>query len=93
MEVIHKLTYPNGKIYVARDVTDSINLFGSAGSEIIAADISREQRRDFSTRREILWESDATSDREVGDKEVELIRKYRVNDPEIGHNRLPKLQE
>jgi hypothetical protein len=30
MKIIYKITYPNGKIYVGKDLTDSINYFGSA---------------------------------------------------------------
>jgi hypothetical protein len=30
MKIIYKVTYPNGKIYVGMDLTDSINYFGSA---------------------------------------------------------------
>src|SRR5215831_468000 len=52
VKIIYKITYPNGKIYIGQDVTDSINYFGSANSELIAADFTREQRRDFSIRRE-----------------------------------------
>jgi hypothetical protein len=29
MKIIYKITYPNGKIYVGSDLTDSINYFGS----------------------------------------------------------------
>lgn len=29
MKVIYKITYPNGKIYIGKDLTDSINYFGS----------------------------------------------------------------
>ena len=47
MKVIYKVTYPNGKIYVGQDVTDSINYFGSASSALIARDFTREQRRRF----------------------------------------------
>jgi len=54
MKVIYKITYPNGKIYVGQDVTDSINYFGSASSGLIANDFTREQRRDFTIRKEIL---------------------------------------
>src|SRR6266496_2564573 len=54
MKVIYTVTYPNGKIYVGKDLTDSINYFGSAQSELIAVDFSREQRRDFAIRKEIL---------------------------------------
>ena len=35
MKVIYKITYPNGKIYVGKDPTDSINYFGSADSGLI----------------------------------------------------------
>ena len=57
MKVIYKITYPNGKIYVGKDLTDSINYFGSADSGLLGQDFSREQRRDFVIRREIIWES------------------------------------
>jgi hypothetical protein len=33
MKVIYKIMYPNGKIYVGKDLTDSINYFGSADSK------------------------------------------------------------
>jgi hypothetical protein len=37
MKVIYKITYPNGKIYIGKDLTDSINYFGSADHAHIAA--------------------------------------------------------
>ena len=89
MKVIYKITYPNGKIYIGKDLTDSINYFGSANSAIIAQDFTREQRRDFVIRREILWESDTASDAEVNAKEVAFIKSFRSNDPAIGYNRWP----
>ena len=90
MKVIYKITYPNGKIYVGKDVTDDINYFGSANSKLIEHDFSREQRRDFTIRKEILWESDSASDSEVSAKEVEFITSLRANDPAIGYNQWPK---
>jgi hypothetical protein len=89
MKVIYKITYPNGKIYVGKDLTDSINYFGSASSELIAKDFTRKQRRDFTIRKEILWESEDASDEESSRKEVELIRELRSNDPSLGYNRWP----
>ena len=65
MKVIYKITYPNGKIYIGQDVTDSINYFGSANSKIIEKDFSREDRKDFIIRKQILWESSTASDSEV----------------------------
>lgn len=92
MKVIYKITYPNGKIYVGKDLTDSINYFGSASSDLIAKDFTREERRDFPIRKEILWESETASDAEVNRKEVEFIRLYRSNDSQIGYNQWPKLK-
>ena len=90
MKVVYKVTYPNGKIYVGKDLTGSINYFGSADSTLIAADFTPDERRDFAIRREILWESETASDQEVNAKEVEFIRALKSNDPAIGYNRWPK---
>ena len=90
MKVVYKITYPNGKVYVGKDLTDSINYFGSASSDLIAADFAREQRRDFSIRKEILWESETATDEEVAAKELEFVRLLRANDPKVGHNRWPR---
>lgn len=70
MKVIYKIIYPNNKIYVGKDLTDSINYFGSACDGLIAKDFTREQRRAFTIRREILWESETASDSEVNRNEV-----------------------
>jgi hypothetical protein len=90
MKVIYKITYPNGKIYVGKDLTDSINYFGSANDTLIAKDFTREQRRNFTIRREILWESETASDAEVSRKEVEYIVALQANNPAIGYNQWPK---
>ena len=90
MMVIYKITYPNGKIYVGQDRTDSINYFGSASSELIAKDFTREQRQDFTIRKEILWESETTTPAEVMAKEIEFILALKSNDPAIGYNRWPQ---
>jgi putative N-acetylmannosamine-6-phosphate epimerase len=90
MKVIYKITYPNGKIYIGQDVTDSINYFGSASSEIVAVDFTREQRRDFTVRRELLWESETATISEVNLKEIEYIETFRSNNPAIGYNRRPR---
>ena len=90
MKVIYKITYPNNKIYVGKDLTDSINYFGSASDALIAKDFTREQRRDFTIRREILWESETAPDSEVNQKEVEYIILLQANNPAIGYNQWPK---
>jgi hypothetical protein len=90
MKIVYKITYPNGKIYIGKDLTDSINYFGSANNDLIARDFTREQRRDFSIRKEILWESETASDAEVNRREVEFIVAQKANNPAIGYNRWPK---
>ena len=52
----YKITYPNGKVYVGMDVTDTLTYFGSVNSRIIEQAFTREQRRDFTIYKEILWE-------------------------------------
>lgn len=90
--VVYKITYPNGKIYVGKDMTDSINYFGSANSEAIAKDFSRSERQRFSVTREILWRSETADAAVLARKEVDFIRTLRSNEPNIGYNRWPKLK-
>lgn len=92
MRVIYKITYPNGKIYIGKDLTDSINYFGSADNKIIEKDFTKEQRRDFTIRKEILWESETASDNEVNLKEIEYINTFKSNEPDIGYNQWPKFK-
>ena len=91
MAVIYKITYPNGKIYVGQDRTDSINYFGSANSALIAKDFDRQARRSFAICREILWESDTATRQEINAKELEFILLLRSNDPSVGYNQWPRL--
>lgn len=92
MKVIYKITYPNGKIYIGKDLTNTLNYFGSASSKLIEKDFTREQQKDFTIRKEILWESDTTSYSEVNKKEVEFILFYRSNDPATSYNQWPKFR-
>ncbi|RMH83496.1 GIY-YIG nuclease family protein [Pseudomonas sp. AOB-7] len=91
MKVVYKITYPNGKIYVGKDLTGTLNYFGSANSKLIESDFSKEEMRDFTVRKQILWESDTATDQEVNMKEVEWIKALQSNNPAIGYNRWPKL--
>src|SRR5215203_975222 len=90
MKVVYKITYPNGKVYVGMDLTDTITYFGSVDSSLVAADFSREQRRDFVVRKEILFESESATDAEVRAIELAMIRELRSNDPAVGYNRWPR---
>lgn len=92
MKVIYRITYPNGKIYIGQDITDSINYFGSASSTLIAADYTREERYSFTITRDIIWESEGASKAEVYEMERRAIVEFRANDPAIGYNRWPKFR-
>jgi hypothetical protein len=92
LKIIYKITYPNGKIYIGKDLTNTINYFGSASSTLIEKDFSPEQRKVFTITREVLWESDTATDTEVNKKEIEYIRLYKSNDPNIGYNQFPKFK-
>lgn len=93
MKVIYKITYPNGKIYIGQDLTDTIDYVGSVDSRLIAQDFTREQRRDFTIRKEILMEfPDTTDNREITRHEFALIRECGSNDPSKGYNQRPKFK-
>lgn len=93
MTVIYKITYPNGKIYVGQDRTDSIAYFGSPNNELIAKDFTHEESLVFSVTKEILWESATATLEELNQKEIEFIRSLNSNDPTIGYNRFPKYKQ
>lgn len=90
LKIIYKITYPNQKIYIGKDLTDDINYFGSANSELISADFTREERRRMVIVKEIIFESESVG--EINRAEVELIRFHGSNNPEIGYNQWPKFK-
>lgn len=92
MKVIYKITYPNGKIYIGKDLTNTLNYFGSACNQLIEKDFTEKQQLDFTIRKEIIWKSNSASDTEVNKKEIFLIREYRSNNPDIGYNQIPKFK-
>lgn len=93
IKVIYKITYPNGKIYIGKDLVDTLNYFGSADSKLIEKDFTREQRKDFTIRKEILFEAENVTDQEINKKEVEFIQQYQSNNPAIGYNQWPKFKD
>ena len=63
--------------------------------EIINADFASlpdEVRKDYSIRKQMLWESADCTEEELSAKEVEFIREYKSNDPSIGYNRWPRFK-
>jgi hypothetical protein len=89
-KVVFKITFPNGKIFVGKDLDDTIVFFGDVDPQLVAKDLSREQRRDFSVRKEILWESETATPEEVNSVEQAYIRTLGANDPSMGYNQRPK---
>jgi hypothetical protein len=77
MRVIYKITYPNGKIHIGQDRTDTIDYFRSPNSKLIEKDFTREQRRDFTIRKEILLEFPDAADNS-------LKNKFLIQIPERG---------
>ena len=91
-KVVYKITYPNGKIFIGKDLTNTLNYLASANRRLIAADFTEEQMVDFTIRKQILWESFTADIKEINKVEVELIRKHQSNNPEIGYNIWPKFK-
>lgn len=85
---IHRITYPSEKIYAGKDLTDSINYFGSADSATIAGDFTMEQQLSLTVTREILWSSEIADNREIAGKAIEFIRNLYSNEPKVEYNRL-----
>ena len=86
--VVYKITFPNGKIYIGKDIGEpghSLRYFGSWNNLIVEADFTVEEIRDFTLRKQVMFESQDKA--LVTEKESELIRAYRSNDPLIGYNR------
>lgn len=87
MPSIYRITYPNGKIYIGKDSTDTVSYFGSVNVDLIHADFPPEETLVFTVKKEILFRSE--SPEEVSRREGEFIRENRSNDPQIGYNRWP----
>ena len=96
MKQVYKITYPTGKIYVGKDSYGSFRYFGSPSIELINNDffkLPKEQQLDYSIKKEILWESENCTEKELSVKEVEFINLYKSNDPNIGYNQWPKFKK
>ena len=93
MKWIYKITWPNKLIYIGKDETGDITYFGSPSKiDEIAKDFSPKELRDMIIRREILWESETVTNKDLDRKEKEFIKYFQSNNPEIGYNRSPKFK-
>jgi hypothetical protein len=89
---VYKITYPTGKIYIGKDSVGSYRYFGSPDIETVNADfmsLPKQQRSDYTVRKQILWESDTASEEELSAMEIKCIREHKSNDPKFGYNRFP----
>lgn len=90
---VYKITYPTGKIYIGKDSVGSFRYFGSPDIDVVNQDFEKlpdAVKKDYTVRKQILWESASCSEAELARKEVELIRQHESNNPEVGYNRWPK---
>jgi len=55
--------------------------------------LPKEIKLDYSIRKQILWESENASERELSEKEVEFIRQFKSNNPVIGYKQWPKFKD
>lgn len=88
---MYKVVFPNGKIYIGKDIGAGghhIRYFGSWNAALVEADFTKDELRKFTVTREILFESNDVI--EVGKREMELIVELEANNPAKGHNRTPK---
>ena len=90
MKYIYKITYPNGKIYIGQDRVGEITYFGSVDPDLVRKDFTEDDMRDFTVRKQILWQLDDATVEEINEKEMELIMKYQSNNPNVGYNQRPK---
>jgi hypothetical protein len=76
MKVIYKITYPTGKIYIGKDLYGSYRYFGSPHTELVNKDfesLTTEQKKGYTVRKEILWESDDATEKNYPLKKLNLF--------------------
>lgn len=92
LKQVYVITYPTGKIYIGKDSIGSFRYFGSPNMDVVNADFAslpEATKKDYTIRKQILWESESCSEAELSAKEVEFIRAYQSNNPSVGYNRWP----
>ncbi|SIO43312.1 hypothetical protein SAMN05444287_2976 [Octadecabacter temperatus] len=92
-KVVYKITYPNGKVYIGQDVTDSPNYFGSAKPDAFYKDFSQAELDDFMVRKQVIWSSTTATKQQLNEKEIELILSCQSNNPLKGYNLRPKFTD
>jgi hypothetical protein len=86
-DVVCKITFPNGKIHIGKDIGrdgHSLRYFGAWNNLAVAADFSKDQLRSPTLRKDILFESDDKA--QVTRMESQLTLEHRACNPVIGYN-------
>jgi hypothetical protein len=86
--VVYKITFPNGKIYIGKDIGGkghSLRYFGSWSNSLVENDFTKEELSNFTLKKEIIFESENKN--LVSQKETELILSFNSCKPEIGYNK------
>lgn len=73
--------------YIGKDLTNTLNYFAVPTAKSLKQILSGQKGEILLSGSNLIWESDSAADREVSDKEVELIRAYQANYPKAGCNR------
>ncbi len=87
MKQIFKITFPNNKIYIGKDLTGTLTYFGSFDPRDVKADYKNVKTPHFVIKKEILWESETADDEDVAKREAAYIRIFNSDNPKIGYNR------
>jgi len=87
MKQIFKITFPNKKIYIGKDLTGTLTYFGSFDPHYVKADYKNVKTPCFTLKKEILWESETADDEDVARREAAYIRIFDSDNPKIGYNR------
>lgn len=87
MPYIYKTTFPNGKIYIGSDMTDSVKYLGSPTCmELILRDHPIFTGCCFSFQKEILIYYKTISRKQLLSIEKNYIIEYNSTNPDIGYN-------
>ena len=87
MKQIFKITFPNNKIYIGKDLSGTLTYFGSFDPLSVKADYLNIRISNFTLKKEILWESETADDAELSKREAQYIAIFGSTDPKIGYNK------
>lgn len=87
MKQIFKITFPNNKIYIGKDLSGTLTYFGSFDPLSVKADYVNIRISNFTLKKEILWESETADESELSRREAQYIAIFGSTNPRIGYNR------